>query len=70
MAVLRGALVSFDAGTYRASVRVDGSAATSIEGITVAANIPAVEMISGRRVLLDSGETSDPGEMVVVAVWA
>ena len=70
MAVLRGALVSFDAGTYRASVRVDGSVATSLVGIAVAANIPAGEMVAGRRVLIDSGETGDIGDMVVYAVLA
>ena len=68
MALLRGALVSFDAGTYFAAVRVDGSVATALNGIAVAANIPAAAMSSGRRVLVDGGETGDPREMVVYAV--
>ncbi|MGD9933596.1 MAG: hypothetical protein AB7T37_07730 [Dehalococcoidia bacterium] len=68
MALLRGALVSFDAGSYRAAVRVDGSVATTLSDIPVAANIPAVEMVSGRQVLVDSGATGDVGEMVVYAV--
>ncbi len=68
MALLRGALVSFDAGTYLASVRLDGSVATVMADIIVAANIAAAEMVAGRRVLVDSGETSDAGEVVVYAV--
>lgn len=68
MTLLRGALVSFDAGTYTASVRLDGSVARALEGIIVAANIPGAEMLAGRRVLLDSGAGGDISETVVYAV--
>ena len=70
MALLRGRLVSFDSGAYTAAVRLDGSAAMALEGLAVAANIPAAEMVSGRRVLVDSGETGEAGDLVVYAVFA
>ncbi len=69
MALLRGRLVAFDSGTYTATVRLDGSAAMALHDLAVAANIPAAEMVSGRRVLADTGETGEVGDIVIYAVF-
>ena len=65
----RGTLVSFDSGSYRATVRGDGSGAQSLANLPVSRGIPAAEMAAGRRVILDAGARHDPEELVVIAVW-
>lgn len=70
MAVLRGTLVSFAAGAYLASVRLDGSAPRTVDGVRVSRGIPAAELAAGRGVLVDTGEHGDPVDMVLYAVVA
>lgn len=69
MAGLRGTLVSFNSTTFRATVRADGSGAQALANLPVSRAIPAVEMVAGRRVVLDAGAALDPDELVVTAVW-
>ncbi len=69
MAVLRAHFVSFNSGTYLATVRVDGSAAQVLAGIPTARDIAAAEMTAGRRVLLDTGDHNHPSDFVVTVVY-
>ena len=69
MDIRRGALKSFDSGSYTATIQMAGSLATWLEGVPVARNIPAAEMVAGRTcavLLLDQGNRLDA---VVAAVW-
>ncbi len=69
MAMLRGTVVSFNAGTWLAEVRLDGSPWQSLSGVKTARNIASAEMVVGRAVLVDTGDHGDPGDAVVYAVW-
>ncbi|MBI2767644.1 MAG: hypothetical protein HYX53_17235 [Chloroflexi bacterium] len=68
MPTYRGTLVSFNSGTYTASVRLDGSQAQSLDNVRVSRGIAAAEMVATRRVLIDTGDTGDLGDVVLYAV--
>lgn len=70
MAVLRGSIVSFNSTPYTASIRLDGSAPQTVDGVAVSRAIPSAEMTTGRKVLLDTGDHNHPADFVVTAVWA
>jgi hypothetical protein len=61
-------LVSFDPTTWTATVRPDGSAATTLTTIPTAANIAPADLIPGRRALIWPGETGEPGDYLLLAV--
>lgn len=67
--LLRGTLVSFDAVTYTAVIRLDGSAPQTLTGIAVSRGIPSAEMVADRRVLLAAGDHGDVADLVVITVW-
>lgn len=69
MAQLRGTLVSFNAGTYRAVVRLDGSAPQALTNVRCN-RLPSAEYTAGRRVLVDTGDHGDIEDAVVLAVWS
>lgn len=68
MATYRGVLTAFNPTTFRATVRLDGSSAVTLDAIH-ATRLDAAEYAPGRRVLVDTGDHGDPGDVVVVAVW-
>jgi hypothetical protein len=68
MALYRATLVSFDSGAYTASVRLDGSQAQSLDGVTVSRALPSAEMTAGRRVLVDTGDHGGLADVVIYAV--
>ena len=70
MAALRGRLVRFEASSYRAVVRLDGSASMEMTGVAVSRALPAAEMVAGRTVLVDTGETGDAAEAILTALIA
>ena len=69
MQVKKGVIKSFDAGSYRATVGVRGSLAVWLEQVTVARNIPVVEMVEGRDCVLVLFDDANPADGVVVAVY-
>ena len=69
MAVLRGTLVSFDSGTYRAVVRLDGSGPQALADVRTSRGIASAELTAGRRVLVDAGDTGDIADVVLTAVY-
>ena len=69
MATARGTLDSFNATTYKAVVRLDGSAAMTLSDVRTSRAIPSAEMSVGRPVLVDLGDHGDPSDALVVAVW-
>lgn len=68
--VRRGTLRAFDAGTYLATVQLDGSLAVWLESVPVARNLPAAEMVLGRSVAVLFWDGANSGDAVVIAVWA
>lgn len=69
MVVRRGTVRSFDAVAYTADVQVAGSLLVWLEGVPVARNIPAAEMVVGRRCAVLFFAEADPRDAVVVAVY-
>ncbi len=70
MAALRGRLVRFDGGRWRAVVRLDGSASMELTGVAVSRALASREMVAGRTVLVETGEAGDPAEAILIAVVA
>ena len=69
MNLRKAALKSFDSGDYTATIQLTGSYKVYLEGITVARNLPAVEMALGRKVAVIFFDDHNPKEAVVIAVY-
>jgi len=69
MSLRKGILKSFNSGDYTATIQLAGSYKTYLKGITVARNLPAVEMALGRKVAVMFFDEHNPREAVVVAVY-
>lgn len=68
MAIIRGTLAAWSSPT--ATVRLEGSAPQTITTDKKAANILAADMVTGRKVLIDTGDHNDPADFVLYAIWA
>ena len=69
MALFRGVVVAFDAGTHTATIRLDGSAAQTLTTVPTNRGIASGDMTAGRRILLDTGDHNHPADFIVTAVW-
>lgn len=69
MSLSKAILRSFDAGSYKATVQLAGSHEVYLEGVTVARNLPAIEMVTGRKVAVVFFDAYNAKEAVVVAVY-
>jgi hypothetical protein len=69
MRLKKGILKSFNSGNYTASVRLTGSYKVYLEDIAVARNLPAAEMVTGRKVAVVFFDEHSPKEAVVMAVY-
>lgn len=70
MSIERGKVVSFDATTRRARVRLAGSAPQTLDSVRVSQGIGDGAMVVGHDVIVDLGEQGDPNDAVVVAVYS
>ena len=70
MKMKKAELGSFNSGNYTATVRLAGSYKVYLEDIAVARNIPAGEMITGRKVAVLFFDEYSPKEAVIVAVYS
>jgi hypothetical protein len=70
MATWRGTVVAFNGTTWLASVRLDGSAAQTLDDVRVNRGLDAAEVTAGRRCLVEPGEGHDPNDAVLIAVYA
>lgn len=70
MPIRKGILKSFNSSNYTATVQIAGSLKVYLEDIAVARNIPAAEMIAGRKVVMVFFDQHNAREAVVVAVYA
>jgi len=69
MNLRKAVLKSFNSGDYTATIQLTGSYKAYLEGVTVARNIPAVEMALGRKVAVVFFDEHNAKEVVVVAVY-
>lgn len=69
MNIRKAILKSFDSSNYTATVQLAGSAKAYLEDIVVARNLPAAEMIAGRKAAVLFFDEHNPKEAVVVAVY-
>lgn len=70
MSLKKAILKSFDSNNYIATVEISGSRKIYLEGVSVAHSIPAVEMITGRKLALVFFDEHNAKEAVVIAVYA
>ncbi len=69
MTIVKGTVKSFNSNTYKASVQLIGSLAVWLDDVTVARNIAATEMTSGRKCAVLLFNEADPRDAVVVGVY-
>jgi hypothetical protein len=69
MRIKKAELRSFNSGNYTATVRLSSSYKVYLEDVAVARNLPAVEMVTGRRVAVLLFDEHNPKEAVVIAVY-
>ena len=69
MSLRKGVLKSFNSGDYTATVQLSSSYKVYLEGIAVARNLPAAEMVQGRKVAVVFFDEHNPKEAVVIAVY-
>lgn len=69
MDIKRGIIKGFDSGTYKATIQVAGSLSVWLGEVAVARNIPAAEMVVGRRCAIIFFDETNPGDAVVVGVY-
>ena len=69
MAIRRGTLKSFDSGGYTATIQMEGSLTTWLQGLPVARDIPSGEMVAGRTCAVILFASANPQDAVVAAVW-
>ncbi|MBI2304695.1 MAG: hypothetical protein HYU86_08130 [Chloroflexi bacterium] len=69
MEVKRGVVKAFDSNTYRATVQVAGSLPVWLEGVAVARNIPAGEMVAGRYCALIFFNPANPADALLVGIY-
>jgi len=69
MNLKKALLKSFDSGSYTASLQLAGSRKAYLNEVTVARNLPAAEMVLGRRVAVILFDEHGAKDAVVIAVY-
>ncbi len=69
MRLRKGVLKNFNSGAYTATVQLASSYKVYLEDVAVARNLPAAEMVSGRKVVVIFFDEHNSKEAVVVAVY-
>lgn len=67
--IKKGVVKAFSSGDYTATVQIAGSLSVWIEGVKVARNIPASEMVAGRPCAVLFFDQSNQEDAVVIAVY-
>jgi hypothetical protein len=69
MRLRKAELKSFNASNYTATVRLANGYKVYLEDVAVARNVPAAEMVAGRKVAVIFFDENSPKEAVVTAVY-
>jgi hypothetical protein len=59
----------WNSASYTATIQITGSSRAYLEGVKVARNLPSVEMINGRNVLIYFFDKSNAADAVIIAVY-
>ena len=70
MLLKKATLKLFNTGSYTATIQIAGSARAYLEGVKVARSIPPAEMIAGRTAAVVFWDKNNPGDAVIIAVYA
>ncbi|MBA7571639.1 hypothetical protein ES708_13405 [subsurface metagenome] len=70
MSIKKAILKSFDSGSYTAALQLTGSHKAYLDGVTVARNLPAAEMVLGRGVAVILFDEHNAKDAVVIAVYS
>ena len=70
MKIRKAELRSFNSGSYTATIRIAGGYKVFLEDISVARNLPAAEMVTGRSLAVIFFDDNSPKDAVIVAVYA
>jgi len=62
-------LIGYDSGNCKATIKLRTSHQRYLEGVAVACNIPEVELVAGRKLMVSFLDEYIPGEAVVIAVY-
>ena len=69
MNMRKGVLRSFNSGNYTAVVQIASSFKVYLEDVTVARDIAAAEMVTGRKVAVIFFDEHNAKEAVIIAVY-
>lgn len=68
MTTVRGFLTAWDGTNYLATIRLEGSSLSAIANVKTSRAIPSAEMVTGRVVVLDTGNDAIAATPIVIAV--
>ena len=69
MKLRKAELRSFNSGSYTATIRIAGGYKVYLEDLSVARNLAAAEMVTGRNVAVIFFDDNSPKDAVIVAVY-
>jgi hypothetical protein len=69
MKIRKAELRSFNSGSYTATIRIAGGYKVYLEDLSVARNLAAAEMVTGRNVAVIFFDDNSPKDAVIVAVY-
>ncbi len=69
MKIRKAELRSFNSGNYTAVIKIAGGYKVYLEDVSVARNLSATEMVTGRNVAVIFFDENSPRDAVVVAVY-
>jgi hypothetical protein len=69
MKIRKAELKSFNSGSYTATIRIAGGYKVYLEDLSVARNLAAAEMVTGRNVAVIFFDDNSPKDAVIVAVY-
>ncbi len=68
-ALAKGTLRAFDAGTYTATIQLDGSLFVYLRSVPVSRGIAAGALVAGAVITLAMFDQNNPADAMVVGVW-
>jgi hypothetical protein len=69
MKIRKAELRSFNSGNYTAVIRIAGGYKVYLEDVSVARNLSATEMVTGRNLAVIFFDENSPKDAVVIAVY-
>jgi hypothetical protein len=67
--IKKGVVKAFNSGDYTATVQIAGSLSVWIEGVKVARNIPASEVVAGRSCAVLLFDEANHQDAAVIAIY-